>query len=157
MYNSAHKIFLLLSMSVFHFCGISTYTFKLNWSSLSLIKTAKIIQIGPDLAKVLSKVNRAPHCIIAYCLDCPEPLILPPLPPVTVSPPQSEARLTCEFCGKRDFIHKFARSRRFCSVTCSKRFSAYSMRKAPDGSVTGRPTSLSTKNSRPRGSSGQVC
>ena len=31
------------------------------------------------------------------------------------------------------------------------------MRKAPDGSVTGRPASLSSKNSRSRGSSGQVC
>jgi len=89
-------------------------------------------------------------------LNCSEPLASPPLAAHAVSPPESEARLTCEFCGKRDYIHKFARSRRFCSVTCSKRFSAYSMRKAPDGSVTGRPTSLS-KNSRSRASSAQVC
>ena len=121
------------------------------------MKTAQIIQVGPDLAKLLSEVNQtALYLSRAYCLDCAEPLISPPLAPVTVSPPQSEARLTCEFCGKRDFIHKFARSRRFCSVTCSKRFTAYRMRKAPDGSVTGRPTTLSTKNSRSRGSSGQV-
>lgn len=88
---------------------------------------------------------------------CAEPAVSLPVPAgPTVSPPETEARLTCEFCGKQDFIHKFARSRRFCSVTCSKRFSAYSMRKAPDGSVTGRPTSVSSKNSRPRASSGQV-
>ena len=92
-------------------------------------------------------------------MACTEPMVTcspPPSAPPPVSPPQNEPRLTCEFCGKRDFIYKFARSRRFCSVTCSKRFSAYSMRKAPDGSVTGRPTTMSSKNSRSKASVAQV-
>jgi len=92
-------------------------------------------------------------------MACQEPMVTcspPSSAPLPTSPPQSEARLTCEFCGKRDFIYKFARSRRFCSVTCSKRFSAYSMRKAPDGSVTGRPTTMSSKSSRSKASV-QVC
>ena len=36
--------------------------------------------------------------------------------------------LTCEFCGTTDLAEKFPRSKRFCSVSCSKRFSAYSQR-----------------------------
>ncbi|XP_038061984.1 polyhomeotic-like protein 2 isoform X3 [Patiria miniata] len=30
--------------------------------------------------------------------------------------------LRCEFCGKRDRPHKFKRSKRFCSLACSKRY-----------------------------------
>ena len=31
-------------------------------------------------------------------------------------------KLKCEFCGKVDYASKFRRSKRFCSVTCAKRF-----------------------------------
>ncbi|XP_024246753.1 polyhomeotic-like protein 3 isoform X2 [Oncorhynchus tshawytscha] len=30
--------------------------------------------------------------------------------------------LQCEFCGKRGYVHTFLRSKRFCSMTCVKRF-----------------------------------
>ncbi|MBN3298557.1 PHC3 protein, partial [Amia calva] len=30
--------------------------------------------------------------------------------------------LKCEFCGKRGYAHKFLRSKRFCSMSCAKRF-----------------------------------
>jgi len=50
----------------------------------------------------------------------------------------SGPRLTCEFCGKSDLIHNFARSKRFCSVTCSKRFSAYSQRKQSENGSPGK-------------------
>ncbi|XP_007902041.1 polyhomeotic-like protein 3 [Callorhinchus milii] len=30
--------------------------------------------------------------------------------------------LKCEFCGKMDFAHKFRRSKRFCSMSCAKRY-----------------------------------
>ncbi|XP_028987981.1 polyhomeotic-like protein 3 isoform X2 [Betta splendens] len=33
------------------------------------------------------------------------------------------AVLQCEFCGKRGFAHTFVRSKRFCSMTCVRRFS----------------------------------
>jgi len=52
-----------------------------------------------------------------------------------IAPPTDDniPRLTCEFCNKLDVITNFARSRRFCSVTCSKRYSAYSQRKSIAG------------------------
>ncbi|XP_078143909.1 polyhomeotic-like protein 3 [Centroberyx gerrardi] len=31
--------------------------------------------------------------------------------------------LQCEFCGKRGYVHTFLRSKRFCSMTCVRRFS----------------------------------
>lgn len=55
-----------------------------------------------------------------------------------LSPVPGSARLTCEFCGKSDFIQNFARSKRFCSVTCSKRFSAYSQRKQSENGGAGK-------------------
>ncbi|XP_078266651.1 polyhomeotic-like protein 3 isoform X1 [Rhinoraja longicauda] len=30
--------------------------------------------------------------------------------------------LKCEFCGKMDYAHKFRRSKRFCSMSCAKRY-----------------------------------
>jgi hypothetical protein len=63
---------------------------------------------------------------------------------------QVDPRLVCEFCGKRDFVNNLTRSRRFCSVTCSKRFSAYSMRKSADGSVIGRPSPQATTSKQSR-------
>ena len=41
---------------------------------------------------------------------------------------QSSVSVVCEFCGKADYAHNFPSSKRFCSVSCSKRYSAYSQR-----------------------------
>ncbi len=31
-------------------------------------------------------------------------------------------KLKCEFCGKVDYAYKFRRSKRFCTMACSKRY-----------------------------------
>nr|XP_015216640.1 PREDICTED: polyhomeotic-like protein 3 isoform X2 [Lepisosteus oculatus] len=64
--------------------------------------------------------------------------------------------LKCEFCGKRGYAHKFLRSKRFCSMSCAKRFNVsctkrVSMMKAdkvgrwarkPDGRRGRRPSGV---------------
>ncbi|XP_051984846.1 polyhomeotic-like protein 3 isoform X1 [Xyrauchen texanus] len=37
--------------------------------------------------------------------------------------------LKCEFCGKRGFAHTFLRSKRFCSMTCVRRFNVNSKKR----------------------------
>ncbi|XP_062386541.1 polyhomeotic-like protein 3 isoform X2 [Sardina pilchardus] len=37
--------------------------------------------------------------------------------------------LQCEFCGKRGYTHSFLRSKRFCSMTCVRRFNVSSTRR----------------------------
>ena len=36
-----------------------------------------------------------------------------------------DSALRCEFCGKVDRPHKFKRSKRFCSISCSKRYTTW--------------------------------
>lgn len=41
-------------------------------------------------------------------------------------PPLKTEMAKCEFCGKVDYRSKFKKSKKFCSISCAKRYVSYS-------------------------------